>query len=534
MTGPRYLHFQITEQCNLNCPGCYLPTRGWTPWASLEAIVEIVFKPLATAGVRYVTLTGGEPLLHPDCVAICEAACRYFSNVQLVCNGTLLDIPTYKALRDAGIKEIKISLDGLTSGVHDRLRGRTGTFEKVVGNLKSIISLPGIDRGEINIGCICTISPENVNVLTGIADFVKGLGMDSMLFQPFHPYGLLYPSQAKSTAAHPHARKDFITTLDGQVAGLKEIRKRYPGFLDNSLAMLDKLKSFYLEPDGPEQICGSDRFVFIDSSFNIRGCLFCHPLGSLKDQSMTKFREKNQWKRFDKFRSKCRRCLMGCQFVDQSKDYVEEGFALLDSGKPDLAQELFDNSLKLEYSVEAAHGAGLARFRQGELESAQKFFEDALQHKPRNLYILWDLGSVFLQQGQYDRAADMANSILTISPKHTMGYRLSGLVARHKGDLNQAVSMLREAIEADQNNDQWILFDYGLVCLEAQHFATAEKYIRMAIELDSEFPWYHYRLAMALQGLGQKNNAIEVCTKAIRLDPDQEQFQKFLLELNCM
>ncbi|WP_321493274.1 radical SAM protein [uncultured Desulfobacter sp.] len=534
MTSPRYLHFQITERCNLNCPGCYLPVRDGSQWTSCREIEERVFKPLAAEGVRYVTLTGGEPLLHPDCVAICETACCYFNNVQLVCNGTLLDIPTYKALRRAGIMEIKVSLDGLTPDVHDLLRGREGTFEKVIGNLKAIMDLPQKDRGEINLGCICTINLENVAILKDIATFVKELGMDSMLFQPFHPYGTLYPPGKKAVETHPHARENFLAVLDKQVNALKVFRNNYPGFLDNTLTMLDKFTSFYTDPDGPEQVCGADRYVFINSKFDVRGCLFSNPLESLKDQTITKFRKKDAWKKFDSFRLKCRRCLMGCQFVDKSKDYVEEGFTMLEAEKPALARELFDTALELEHSAEAAHGAGLARFRMGEIDSAGVLLEDALEHRPRNLFILGDFGAVLLQQGQWIRLADIARRIFTISPEHTLGYRFSGLIARHKGELDEAVRLLQRAMETDPTNDKWRLFEYGLVCLEAKLYTTAEKYIRMATEKDPEFPWYHYRLAMALQGLDRKNEAIDACKEAIRLDPNQEPFQKFLSELNDM
>ncbi|BBO88319.1 radical SAM protein [Desulfosarcina ovata] len=532
MTGPKYLHFQVTERCNLNCPGCYLPARDGAAWTSVNTIEESVFKPLASEGVRYVTLTGGEPLLHPDCVAICESACRYFSDVQVVCNGTLLDISTYEALREVGVREIKVSLDGLIPDVHNLLRGRAGTFEKVVENLKSIVGLPLIRRGEINLGCICTVHPENVKILESTAEFVRTIGLDSMLFQPFHPYGSLYPPGGKVSGVHPHAQNDFLAVLDEQVEALRVLRNRYPGFLDNTLAMLDKFKAFYVNPMGPEQVCGADRFAFIDSELNVRGCLFCRSLGSLKHKSMTEFRENKVWKSFDNFRLRCRRCLMGCQFVDKGKDLTELGFSLLSVEKPVEAREVFDAALGMEYSTEAAHGAGLARFRKGELNSAQSLFEEALLHKSRNLFLLGDLGSVLLQQGQWDRLADIARRILTISPEHTLGYRFRGLIARHEGHPDEAVRLLRRAMETDQSNDKWVFFEYGLACLEARQLVTAEKYIRVAIEKDPGFSWYHYRLAMALRGLGRKSEAVDACKEAIRLDSSQKVFQKFLSELN--
>ncbi|MDP3427455.1 MAG: radical SAM protein, partial [Humidesulfovibrio sp.] len=129
LTTAKYLHLQLTERCNLACPGCYLPERAGRGLDARE-IEARVFAPLAQAGVRYATLTGGEPLLHPQWLEVCTAAMRHFADVQLVTNGMLLSVERYEALREAGLRAIKVSLDGPTAAVHDALRGMAGCFNQ--------------------------------------------------------------------------------------------------------------------------------------------------------------------------------------------------------------------------------------------------------------------------------------------------------------------------------------------------------------------------------------------------------------------
>ena len=101
-TAPHTLHFQLTERCNLACPGCYLPARTG-PGKSAAEIEARVFAPLAAEGVKFTTLTGGEPLVHAQCAEICAASARHFQETQLVCNGTLLAPDAFFRLAAAGV-----------------------------------------------------------------------------------------------------------------------------------------------------------------------------------------------------------------------------------------------------------------------------------------------------------------------------------------------------------------------------------------------------------------------------------------------
>lgn len=115
--SPAAARVSITDRCDLACIYCR-PSHGDVCLPrerrlDVSAWVE-VFKALAAQGVRRLRLTGGEPLLHPDVVALVRAAASTpgVTDVALTTNATRLD-SLAQPLRDAGLSRINISVDSL-------------------------------------------------------------------------------------------------------------------------------------------------------------------------------------------------------------------------------------------------------------------------------------------------------------------------------------------------------------------------------------------------------------------------------------
>jgi len=128
------LRISVTDRCNLRCVYC-MPAEG-VPWLArqdlltYEEIIEVARAALQL-GVREFKLTGGEPLLRRD---LPDLAARLRSlpgchEVSMTTNGLLL-APQARALRDAGVHRITVSMDTLDA---DRFRQitRTGELAKV-------------------------------------------------------------------------------------------------------------------------------------------------------------------------------------------------------------------------------------------------------------------------------------------------------------------------------------------------------------------------------------------------------------------
>jgi cyclic pyranopterin phosphate synthase len=112
-----YLRISVTDRCNFRCQYC-MPMEGlpWLPKADIlryEEIVEVV-RQLAPLGLRRLRITGGEPTIRPDLVALIRQlrAVSGVEDIALSTNGVLL--PSLAGpLRDAGLDRVNISADSL-------------------------------------------------------------------------------------------------------------------------------------------------------------------------------------------------------------------------------------------------------------------------------------------------------------------------------------------------------------------------------------------------------------------------------------
>src|SRR5262245_25152870 len=113
----RSLRVSVTDRCNLRCLYC-MPEADyvWLPKETLLSFEEIgtIVDAFTALGVDRVRLTGGEPLLRRDLASLIAtlASRPAVRDLALTTNGVLL-APQARALRDAGLHRITVSLDTL-------------------------------------------------------------------------------------------------------------------------------------------------------------------------------------------------------------------------------------------------------------------------------------------------------------------------------------------------------------------------------------------------------------------------------------
>jgi pyruvate-formate lyase-activating enzyme len=134
MSPPRATLALLTD-CDNRCVFCApdgLPAVAPRDFGELDRALASL-----AAGHDAVTLTGGEPALHPALPAVVAAARRRgFARVGLQTNGRRLREPGYAAaLRDAGLTDIHLSLHGLGPAIHDHHAGVGGSFAEAAEGL---------------------------------------------------------------------------------------------------------------------------------------------------------------------------------------------------------------------------------------------------------------------------------------------------------------------------------------------------------------------------------------------------------------
>ena len=116
----------VTNRCPFSCWHCYNAGRAQHDLTT-ETLRSLAAK-LQAHGATMVTFTGGEPLLRDDL----EEICRAFDDRTCLIVGTTgygLTAQRARALHEAGVFGMGISLDAAHAQEHDRLRRFDGAFE---------------------------------------------------------------------------------------------------------------------------------------------------------------------------------------------------------------------------------------------------------------------------------------------------------------------------------------------------------------------------------------------------------------------
>ena len=133
-TAPLLLIWEVTRACALACQHCRASAEDTRDSRELTLDQgKHLIDQVAAMGTPLLVFTGGDPLQRDDL----EALIRHGRSREL----TVATIPAATprltrerifSLRDAGVQQLALSLDGESAAKHDAFRGVEGTFEKVM------------------------------------------------------------------------------------------------------------------------------------------------------------------------------------------------------------------------------------------------------------------------------------------------------------------------------------------------------------------------------------------------------------------
>lgn len=134
VSAPITLEIYPTLRCNLDCQFCDTTDRHRPPQSELstEQWTSIINDSADMGAKQIFVLGGGEPFIYPNLLDLLETAKHKGLWGMLTTNGTFFTADRRKRLIDMRWDEIHISLDGATPETHDTLRGKRGTFKKII------------------------------------------------------------------------------------------------------------------------------------------------------------------------------------------------------------------------------------------------------------------------------------------------------------------------------------------------------------------------------------------------------------------
>lgn len=133
---------ELTYRCGLRCVHCYL---GDSREGKNEKRKELSFfrwrkilDQISRLGGLYLTLTGGDPMLHQDFFEIYDYALRKGFLVSVFTTGLGIDDQTIRHFLKQRPFNIEITLNGISLQTYESITGVAGSFQRVMENIKKI------------------------------------------------------------------------------------------------------------------------------------------------------------------------------------------------------------------------------------------------------------------------------------------------------------------------------------------------------------------------------------------------------------
>nr|WP_282795086.1 radical SAM protein [Streptomyces sp. CC224B] len=125
----------MCEPCNEKCRHCFVSATTRGAYMDWDAVRDRLIPQLLAARVSRVTLTGGEPTMHPGLLPIAASFREAGMSVGVCTNAVVLldEQITMLAKLEA---HLNVSLDGFSADSHGVFRGRPAAFAETVENVK--------------------------------------------------------------------------------------------------------------------------------------------------------------------------------------------------------------------------------------------------------------------------------------------------------------------------------------------------------------------------------------------------------------
>ena len=115
------------------------------------------------------------------------------------------------------------------------------------------------------------------------------------------------------------------------------------------------------------------------------------------------------------------------------------------------------------------------------LAQAERYLLDALKHYPLNVDIWTQLGTVYYQQDNYEKAAQIFNHILKHQPDNAPAYNNLALSQLKLKQYEQAQTSILNALQLQPNNGEILLNAANLYAVQRKDKAALE-YLKRALD----------------------------------------------------
>ena len=185
MLYPTTFAIETVLGCNLHCVECAVGSNlirrkhGMMPLSDFIIIADKI-KNVCT--YLYLHLWG-EPMLNKDMFSMIEIGSE-FAKTNISTNANTLDAETANQLISSGVKDIIVSIDGMTQEIYEIYR-KGGVLNKALANLARLVRFNHSSNAGVNIVPQFVVFKHNKHEINDFAKFCAELGLTATFKAPY-------------------------------------------------------------------------------------------------------------------------------------------------------------------------------------------------------------------------------------------------------------------------------------------------------------------------------------------------------------
>ncbi len=272
--------------CNCRCVMCDIWQGNNSARQLSEADVAGLLDSLKKLGTRWVVMSGGEALMHPNLFRLCDLLRAAGLKITLLSTGLLLKRVAGEVVSRSD--EVIVSLDG-SEEIHNAIRRIPNAFGKLAEGIAAVKALSPV----FPLSARCVIQRQNFADWPNIIDAAHAVGLDGISFLPAdtsseafnRPELWTEPRAGEVRPAReqlPHLQAVIEALLASHAADFKN------GFVAESPAKIRRIYTYYAALHGlvdfPPVRCNAPWVsAVVEADGTVRPCFFHRSLGNIRE-----------------------------------------------------------------------------------------------------------------------------------------------------------------------------------------------------------------------------------------------------------
>lgn len=205
--------------------------------------------------------------------------------------------------------------------------------------------------------------------------------------------------------------------------------------------------------------------------------------------------------------------------IDKDK-LISNAYVLISNGKIKEAEEIYNFLIKNKiYDPRILNNLGNIYLQLKQFNKAILLFEESIKKFPKSMESYTNLASLLTSKGKKDVAKKILNRAIELNPKYLSAY--SNLAGIYVGERNfkKAELNLRKSLEINPK-DINSLVNLACVLRDLGNSKQAERFLRNALEINPQYDLALINLGAVLSELGEVDEGEFILKKALTINPN--------------